>query len=203
MSEDKEMARKNSVKKAYLKTIGVLERICSDCQVSYAESFPQYTPDLVDTASENVIQKKTYELKTAVVDLIKTFYVDRWITIAKKAYDDKELRELISTLTLMIEMEPVYSYEHFMKLFELMNGLNSEKEEEVMTTLLKIRDSAVELSTEEIINSYTELTRTKYKDGVVYAIIDGMKKGPNKKHAPFIACYFNDKSLIASEKTLN
>ena len=203
MSENQEMARKNSVKKAYLKTIGVLECICSDCQVLYAESFPQYTPDLVDTASETVIQKKTAELKTAVVDLIKAFYVDKWITIAKKAYDEKELKELINTLSLMIEMEPVYSYEHFMKLFDLMNGLNSEREEEVMTTLLKIRDSAVELSTEEIINSYTELSRTKYKDGVIYAIIDGMKKGPNKKHAPFIACYFNEKSLATSEKTLN
>jgi len=203
MSEDKEMARKKSIKKAYLKTIGVLEHICSDCQVSYAESFPQYTPDLVDTASESTIQKLTAELKSAVVELIKTFYVDKWLEIANKAYDEKELKELINTLTLMIEMEPVYSYEHFMNMFDLMNGLNSEKEEEVMTTLLKIRDSAVELSTEEIINSYTELSRTKYKDGVVYAIIDGMKKGPNKKHAPFIACYFNEKALAPTEKTLS
>lgn len=202
MDEDKEMARKKSIKKAYLKTVGVLEHICSDCQVSFAENFPQYTPDLVDTKSESALQSLTSEMKAIVVDLIKNFYVEKWIEIANKAYDEKELKELINTLTLMVEMEPVYSYEHFMKLFDLMNGLNSEKEEEVMFTLFKIRDSAVELSTEEIINSYTELARTKYKEGVVYAIIDGMKKGPNKKHTKFIACYFNEKAL-AGEKTLS
>ena len=188
MKEEKEIARKNSVKKAYLKTLGVLERICFDCQLSFTENFSQYEPEFAET-------------KSAIVEMMKAFYVEKWVAIAKKAYNEKEFNEMLSTLTLMIEMEPVYSYEHFMKLFDLMNGLNSEKEEEVMNTLFQIRENASVLSTEDIINSYTELTRTKYKDGVVYAIIDGVKKGPHKKHSQYIACYFNDKSLIG-EKTM-
>lgn len=201
MKEEKEIAKKNSVKKAYLKTLGVLECICSDCHVSFAENFSKYEPGFAETKDETQLQNLTSEMKASIVEMMKAFYVGKWADIAKKAYNEKEFNEMLSTLTLMIEMEPVYSYEHFIRLFDLMNGLNSEKEEEVMNTLFQIRENAAVLSTEDIINSYTELTRTKYKDGVVYAIIDGVKKGPHKKHSEYIACYFNDKSLIG-EKTM-
>lgn len=202
MGKNKEADRKNSVKKAYLKALDTLEEICLDCQISFAENFSNYTRDLVESKSEIQIQKLTNEMKSAISQLMKMFYIEKWIEIAKKAYEEDELKQMVDTLSLMIELEPVYSYGHFKKLFGLMDGLNSEKEETVMSTLFQIRDKSSDLSPEEIINSYTELARTKYKDGVIMAIIEGMKKASNKKNVEYIACYFNNESL-AGEKTLN
>lgn len=195
-----EEARK-SLRKSYKKARGVLEQICSECQVSFTENFPEISQSSLDSMTEHQIRMATGEIKKEVAKLIKTFYLDAWLATSYKAYEGKELNDMVESLSLMIEMEPIYSYEHFANLFAVLNGLNSEREEEVINTLFMIRESASHLSTEEIINSYSELTRTKYKENVIFAIMDGMKKGPNKKHSQFIACYFNEKA-VAGEKTL-
>ena len=199
MDKKIEDARK-SLRKSYKQAKGVLEQICSECQISFAENFPDIAKSSLDSMTENQIRKATGEIKKEVSKLIKTYYLDAWLATSYKAYEGKELNDMVESLSLMIEMEPIYSYEHFVNLFTVLNGLNSEREEEVMNTLFMIRESAAHLSTEEIINSYSELARTKYKDNVIYAIMDGMKKGPNKKHSQFIACYFNNEESSHGEK---
>ena len=167
MNEDKEQEKRNSLKKGYIKAKGVLEQICSECHISFTQNFSRFAQDPIEDMTDLQFQKETSKIKVEIVNLIKKYYVDAWLEIAYKGYDGKELRDMISTLNIMIEMEPVHAFKHFSNLFCLLDGLNSQNENELFVTLLKIRDDASKLTTEEIINSYTELTRTKYKDSVI------------------------------------
>ena len=126
MGDSKAADRKKLVKKSYLKTLEALEKICEDCQIDFGSNFSEYTRDVAENSSEWHLQRLTAEMKSALIQLMKMYYYDEWVEIAKKGFEGEELNQEIGALALMIEMEPAYSYEHFKSLFKLIDELNRD-----------------------------------------------------------------------------
>lgn len=191
--EEKVEDPKKGLRKNLKKALDVLERISSDCQIPFDEKFSVLKSLSADEMTISQIQHATHEMKKEITRLMKAHFLQGWLETIHKTYEGSDLNNMVGSLQVMIEMEPVHSYDYFSKLFSVLKNLSSEDESVVMNTLFMIRENSSTLSTEEIINSYGELVRSKYKEPVVYAILDGTKKSKNKKNTEYIASYFNEK----------
>ena len=190
----------NKIRKNCKKALGVLDCICSVLQIPMNKKFSSFKDKSIDDLTEMQTLKLTQELKEEITKLLEEHFLQKWITITNQSYEGNELDNMKESIHLMIKIEPINSYDYFMTLFNILEGLNSEDEIVVMNTLFMIRESASKLSTEEIINSYGELVRSKYRDVIIYSILDGAKKNKKKKNTEYIATYFNDKKQPGSDE---
>ena len=198
MDEKTEKSQKE-LRKNHKKALEALERICSSLQIPFDEKFSLMKKFSAKEKPIPQVQSETHEVRKEITRLIKEYYLQDWLEITKLSYEGSEYENMFNSLQLMVKLEPVHSYDYYTKLFEVLKGLCSEDETVVMHTLFVLRESASELSTEEIINSYGELVRSKFKDPVIYAIIDGTKRSKNKKNTEYISSYFNEKKQRGEE----
>ncbi len=188
MVDNKVAERKLSLRKNLKKARGVLERVCSECQVSFTKNYPEYVKILNEEFSDIQVQKMTAKIKREVAQIIHENLLGKWADIAIKAYDAKDLHDLFTTIVFLVNLEPVEAYLQYSNHFSILEGLNNESK--ASETLQYISDTCVTYTTEDIINYYTELTRTKYKDVVLGAIMEGVKKQEQKEYSDYISSYF-------------
>ena len=183
MGEKKKAERMEKLRKSYEKTRNVLEKILKDCEITEKVDLSQFYAKETGAMQETEMLDSMRDMRSLASTLLETYFLESWIAIIKKGYEEDKQAEMINVVSILISRDPLNVYEHYSEYFKILDGLNSEDKKERKKTLLYIQKCASEMNSEDVINKLLELTKTKHSEEVTIALIDGSGKcGKNFPH---------------------
>lgn len=183
MGNKKKAERMEKLKSDYKKARRALEKIMKDCGLSEKIDMSQFYEIDIDSMLDNQLFDLVNDMKSFASALLEEYFLEPWVEAIKKGYEPDKQPEMINVVKLMIQRDPLNVYDIYSEFFSFLNGLNSDDRRVRKQTLSKIQESASEMTSEDLINKLFELTKTKYSEEVMLALVDGASRcGKNFPH---------------------
>ena len=124
--------------------------------------------------------------------LIDNYFKKHWVSVFKKTFEEEGFQFIVNLLELSIRGNPIETFEILVDNCHLLESLNNEGTSNL--ALRYLEDYSSTHSLEEIVNNYSIVFHSMFRDEVINAIKRGTKKNPNIKDS-YISCFFGEPKI--------
>lgn len=186
---NKEPSKREILLKSYKSARRVLMEVCEDCGIEFEKTFPSFIEQIDDSVSDETLHLKTQFMKNQITELISKNFLENWLEVIDKSYDDEQKNYIIQLVNKSVKSDPIHIYRCCSTACNSLAQLGNNTKKN--TELKHLEDYSSYSTIEDVENNYGILLYSKYKEEASKAFVKGFKKN-NQVNYTFATALFGE-----------